>query len=47
VIDRVVGKGEQLVGVPVVEVVEEDPAEAARLAAVRDLEVLVAPFGGG
>ena len=42
-VDGVGREGEDRVGVLVVEVVEEDAAEAARLAAVADEEVLVAP----
>ena len=43
-VDRVGRKGQELLGVAVVQVIEEDAAEAARLAAVRDQKVLVAPF---
>jgi hypothetical protein len=43
VVQRVLGKRKQRLGVAVVEVVEEDAAQPAALAAVLDLKVLVAP----
>jgi hypothetical protein len=38
------GEGQDLIGLAVVQVVKKDAAQAARLAAVLDQEVLVAPL---
>mmetsp|Transcript_19535 Transcript_19535/g.57892 ORF Transcript_19535/g.57892 Transcript_19535/m.57892 type:complete len:438 (+) Transcript_19535:431-1744(+) len=44
VVDAVLGEGQDGVGILVVEVIEEDAAEAAALAAVADEEVVVRPL---